>query len=209
MARGEIELHRKRGEDVPLGMGLDSAGGATTKPADILDGGVQLPFGLHKGSNISIMVELLGIPNPPPKKKSPKQGPPFDFGPIMSHISWRPKNVLISKFVLAIRPARPPPGAALVGADLAITKPQPETRFDTYNRGLFVIAIDPDATQSLAPAILGGEPLLQGLEDDDTRLPSNRRYRRRKETLGGDLISVPSGIYNQIMALVNETPSKL
>ena len=56
-------------------------------------------------------------------------------------------------------------------------------------------------------ALLGGEPLLQGLEDDDTRLPSSRRYRRRKETLAGDPIDVPAAIYNQIMALVDGTPS--
>ena len=40
------------------------------------------------------------------------------------------------------------PGAALVGTDLAVDHP-PDFPFDQVNRGLFVVAIDPSALQSI------------------------------------------------------------
>jgi LDH2 family malate/lactate/ureidoglycolate dehydrogenase len=57
-ARGEIELHRKAGKPLPQGWGVDAEGHATTDPAAVL-AGAMLPFGGHKGSAISTMVELL------------------------------------------------------------------------------------------------------------------------------------------------------
>ena len=57
-AMGEIQIAARDGETVPLGIGLDAAGKATTDPAEILKG-VILPFGGYKGSAISMMVELL------------------------------------------------------------------------------------------------------------------------------------------------------
>lgn len=59
MARGEIELVRQAGREVPLGVGIGPDGEPTTVPSEILAGS-QLPFGGHKGSNIALMVELLG-----------------------------------------------------------------------------------------------------------------------------------------------------
>jgi delta1-piperideine-2-carboxylate reductase len=59
MARGEIQVAARDGHTVPEGVGLDACGVATTDPAAILDGGVQLPFGGYKGSAIALMVELL------------------------------------------------------------------------------------------------------------------------------------------------------
>ena len=57
-ARGEIELHRRAGKPLPAGWALDSDGNPTTDPDTAL-AGAMLPFGGHKGSAISTMVELL------------------------------------------------------------------------------------------------------------------------------------------------------
>lgn len=57
-ARGEIELHRQAGKPLPEGWALDSAGHPTTDPAKALSG-AMLPFGGHKGSALSTMIELL------------------------------------------------------------------------------------------------------------------------------------------------------
>jgi LDH2 family malate/lactate/ureidoglycolate dehydrogenase len=57
-ARGEIELYRRAGRQLPEGWALDAAGNPTTDPTEAL-AGAMLPFGGHKGSAISTMVELL------------------------------------------------------------------------------------------------------------------------------------------------------
>ena len=57
-ARGEIELHRRAGKPLPEGWAVDAAGTPTTDPEAAL-AGAMLPFGGHKGSAISTMVELL------------------------------------------------------------------------------------------------------------------------------------------------------
>lgn len=57
-ARGEIELRRRAGEPLPEGWALDAAGHPTTSPEAAL-GGAMLPFGGHKGSAVSTMIELL------------------------------------------------------------------------------------------------------------------------------------------------------
>ena len=57
-ARGEIELHRKAGKPLPEGWAIDAQGAPTTDPTAALDGAL-LPFGGHKGSAISTMIELL------------------------------------------------------------------------------------------------------------------------------------------------------
>ena len=59
MARGEIMVAARDGHDLPPGVGLDAAGNPTTDPQAIIDGGMILPFGGYKGSNIAMMVELL------------------------------------------------------------------------------------------------------------------------------------------------------
>lgn len=58
VARGEIELHRRAGKPIPEGWAVDSDGRPTTDPEAALSG-AMLPFGGHKGSAISTMVELL------------------------------------------------------------------------------------------------------------------------------------------------------
>lgn len=57
-ARGEIELHRRAGTPLPQGWAVDREGRPTTDPVSALEG-AMLPFGAHKGSAISTMVELL------------------------------------------------------------------------------------------------------------------------------------------------------
>ena len=58
VARGEIELHRRAGRPLPEGWAIDAEGRPATDPGAALEGAL-LPFGGHKGSAISTMVELL------------------------------------------------------------------------------------------------------------------------------------------------------
>ena len=57
-ARGEVELHRIAGKPLPEGWAVDRDGNPTTDPTAALQGAL-LPFGGHKGSAISTMIELL------------------------------------------------------------------------------------------------------------------------------------------------------
>jgi LDH2 family malate/lactate/ureidoglycolate dehydrogenase len=58
-ARGEIELYRRSGRELPTGWAVDPDGQPTVDPAAAL-AGAMLPFGAHKGSAIGAMIELLG-----------------------------------------------------------------------------------------------------------------------------------------------------
>ncbi|EIK96366.1 malate/L-lactate dehydrogenase [Pseudomonas sp. M47T1] len=59
LAHGDVQIAARQGETVPEGSGVDRHGQPTTDPKAILDGGALLPFGGHKGSALSMMVELL------------------------------------------------------------------------------------------------------------------------------------------------------
>ncbi|MFJ2457460.1 Ldh family oxidoreductase [Pseudomonas neuropathica] len=59
IAHGDVQIAARKGERLPAGMGLDSLGQPTQDPKAILEGGALLPFGGHKGSALSMMVELL------------------------------------------------------------------------------------------------------------------------------------------------------
>ncbi|MEH6446741.1 MAG: Ldh family oxidoreductase, partial [Oceanospirillaceae bacterium] len=61
MAMGEVQIAARDGHQVPLGTGLGPDGELTEDPKEILKG-VLLPFGAHKGSAISMMVELMAGP---------------------------------------------------------------------------------------------------------------------------------------------------
>lgn len=61
VARGEIELHRRAGKAIPEGWGIDAEGRPTTDPVAAM-AGAMLTFGGHKGSALSIMVELIAGP---------------------------------------------------------------------------------------------------------------------------------------------------
>ncbi len=58
VARGEIELYRRSGRELPEGWAVDAQGRPTTDPEAAL-AGAMLTFGSYKGSAISTMIELL------------------------------------------------------------------------------------------------------------------------------------------------------
>ncbi|MDW6023333.1 Ldh family oxidoreductase [Mesorhizobium sp. BAC0120] len=59
MSNGDLRLAARAGHKVPNGTGIDSHGNYTDEPADILKGGALLPFGGHKSTALSLMVEIL------------------------------------------------------------------------------------------------------------------------------------------------------
>lgn len=61
VARGEIELYRRAGKEIPEGWAIDDDGRATTDPTAAMAGAL-LPFGGYKGSALSLMIELLAGP---------------------------------------------------------------------------------------------------------------------------------------------------
>lgn len=61
VARGEIELMGRVGKALPPGWAIDAAGEPTLDAAQALAGAL-LPFGGHKGSALSMMVELIAGP---------------------------------------------------------------------------------------------------------------------------------------------------
>ncbi|WP_287979402.1 Ldh family oxidoreductase [Sphingomonas sp.] len=61
VARGEIELHRRAGRQVPDDWGFDAQGRPTTDAEQVLAGAMRT-FGGHKGSALAAMVELIAGP---------------------------------------------------------------------------------------------------------------------------------------------------
>ncbi|APQ13215.1 oxidoreductase [Pseudomonas oryzihabitans] len=62
VARGEIELHRRAGQALPEGWGVDAEGAPSTDAQTVLEEGAMLTFGGHKGSALAAMIELLAGP---------------------------------------------------------------------------------------------------------------------------------------------------
>jgi LDH2 family malate/lactate/ureidoglycolate dehydrogenase len=60
VAEGKLRLAFAAGSMVAPGLIIDADGKPTTDPADFYAGGALLPFGGHKGSGMSIVIELLG-----------------------------------------------------------------------------------------------------------------------------------------------------
>ncbi|MBV6656864.1 MAG: Ldh family oxidoreductase [Devosiaceae bacterium] len=60
-ARGEIELYKRAGKSLPDGVAIDAEGNPTNDPGAALQG-AMLTFGGHKGSALSIMIELMAGP---------------------------------------------------------------------------------------------------------------------------------------------------
>lgn len=60
MANGDVQIAARKGHALPPDSGVDKDGKPTDDPQAVLDGGALLTFGGHKGSSISMMVELLG-----------------------------------------------------------------------------------------------------------------------------------------------------
>jgi LDH2 family malate/lactate/ureidoglycolate dehydrogenase len=61
IARGDIELHRRAGKEIPADWGVDIHGQPSTDPEAVLNG-AMLTFGGHKGSALAAMVELIAGP---------------------------------------------------------------------------------------------------------------------------------------------------
>lgn len=59
MAHGDVQIAAREGRLLPESCGVDARGQPTREPRAVLDGGSLLPFGGHKGSALSMMVELL------------------------------------------------------------------------------------------------------------------------------------------------------
>ncbi|HDS1737373.1 Ldh family oxidoreductase [Pseudomonas sp. BP8] len=59
MAHGDVQIAAREGQQLPPGIGVDAQGQPSCDPKAILEGGALLPFGGHKGSALSMMVELL------------------------------------------------------------------------------------------------------------------------------------------------------
>jgi LDH2 family malate/lactate/ureidoglycolate dehydrogenase len=60
VAEGKLRVALAEGRTVAEGLIVDVEGRPTTAPADLFAGGALLPFGGHKGSGLSVMIELLG-----------------------------------------------------------------------------------------------------------------------------------------------------
>ena len=60
IAAGKLMVARSKGEQVGPGLLVDADGEPTQDPDDFINGGAILPFGGHKGSGISILVQMLG-----------------------------------------------------------------------------------------------------------------------------------------------------
>src|SRR3546814_7823999 len=58
VARGKLKFAAQRGEQVPLGYALDSAGRPTTDGKAAFEG-KMLPFGEHKGAAMSWMMDVI------------------------------------------------------------------------------------------------------------------------------------------------------
>ncbi|TMG98482.1 MAG: malate dehydrogenase, partial [Betaproteobacteria bacterium] len=59
VAEGKLFVAINKGERVPPGWIIDKHGKPTTEPKDFYDGGALLTVGAHKGSGLSIIVDLL------------------------------------------------------------------------------------------------------------------------------------------------------
>lgn len=58
IARGDLELHRRAGQPLPEGCGVDAEGQPSTDPVAVAKGAMRT-FGGHKGSALATMVELM------------------------------------------------------------------------------------------------------------------------------------------------------
>lgn len=139
-ARGEIELHRRAGTPIPEGWAMDADGNPTTDPEAAL-AGAMLPFGGHKGSAISTMVELLA-------------------GAMLGEF--------MSKEALEFSG----------GTNLL------------PRHGALVLALDPAsfAARSGRDPIAEGERLLSAIGAQGARLPSERRFAARANSLTSGIV---------------------
>jgi LDH2 family malate/lactate/ureidoglycolate dehydrogenase len=59
VAEGKLRVARAKGDALPPGLIVDASGTPSLDPADFYAGGALHTFGLHKGSGLSVMIELM------------------------------------------------------------------------------------------------------------------------------------------------------
>ena len=59
VAKGKIRIYGRKGLEIPMGWGCDAEGNETTDPWAVLNGGVLMPVGGHKGYGMSMCVDML------------------------------------------------------------------------------------------------------------------------------------------------------
>ena len=59
VAAGKLQRAKGRGERIPLGWGVDRIGVPTDRPEEVMDGGMLLPVGDHKGFGLAMVFDLL------------------------------------------------------------------------------------------------------------------------------------------------------
>lgn len=133
-ARGEIELYRRDGRQLPEGWAIDVDGNPTTDPDAALKG-AMLPFGAHKGSAISTMIELL----------AGAMIGDFTSPEALDYLGTTTIAPRHGELILAFDPLRMAGGRA-----------DPEVR---------------------------GEAMLDAIAGQGARLPSQRRFKARRESL--------------------------
>lgn len=62
IARGDVELHQRENRPIPDGWGVDSQGNTCNDPQTVLEEGALVTFGEHKGTALSMMIELIAGP---------------------------------------------------------------------------------------------------------------------------------------------------
>lgn len=58
VARGKVHKAMRRGEQIPLGWGLDSKGRETTDPREVINGGWMMPIAGYKGTGLAMMMDV-------------------------------------------------------------------------------------------------------------------------------------------------------
>ncbi|KAA0890783.1 Ldh family oxidoreductase [Pusillimonas sp. ANT_WB101] len=149
-ARADIAMRKNAGQQIPVGWGVDKDGQATTDPAAVL-AGAMLPFGSHKGSAISTMIELLA-------------------GPMIGGRTSRDCMQFDQ------------------GADAAPC------------HGELFIAFSPELISG-PEAMQSAENLFSGFNEQEARLPGDRRYAIR-DVSAREGIPVSTSLLNRILALI-------
>jgi len=128
IAHGKALLAQSKGAPLPKGMMLDKAGRPTTVAADLDAGGVLLPMGLHKGSGLSMMMEI--IPNLLAGDR-PMSSPEFHYGNPMLLMALLPEafdeDTDFAAHVAALK-ARVNAAKPAEGFDEVLTPGEPEAR---------------------------------------------------------------------------------
>jgi LDH2 family malate/lactate/ureidoglycolate dehydrogenase len=173
-ARGKIRKAERRGEMIPLGYALDAQGRPTTDPKAALDGGVVLPIGEHKGSGLSLFMDIFGgvISGANFGGDVGDQYKAFDRAQDVGHffLAMRP-NLFVSERDYRARMdeliARVRAVPTAEGSDEILLPGEPEDRIEAERRksGIPYAAAEVAALQdeakraSIQPLVLSGRPI--------------------------------------------------